>query len=261
MPWLSRKNYNFYYLITGKPEKTPLLYLHGYMGSTKRHWYNFIFDKQISTEFYNIFMDIRGFGKNEPLSIVSVKDILLDIDFMLAALKIRKPLWIIGYSLGAYLGLEYTRWKPKNVAGLFLISPVFLSPSLIKTRRHLDVLVDKQKELFDQQKRKNNLSQRIIKKMISNLWGIVKWYSRQKWYIYLDNIYKRDKKILFRFKNIKKPIYIIFAENDSVVGRKILEYLKTYVPWKKIHILKNQDHGIPHENPEILKHLILTTIK
>ncbi len=269
MPWLFRDNIPIYFFEKGRPEKPLALYLHGYLGSSLTHWKNFLDDPLINDALHNVYMDIRGMGRNPPLNHVKIKDVLFDIHAMYEKISPQRPMWLLGYSLGSYLSLEYARLFPETIEGLILISPVFISPSCLSTRRYLEKILRltplRHKEDDKTQKDRNNEESEAVKLLGKQLfqfaWNSIKWYSRQRWYMYLDRLTTEKPHIKTRFMNIKKPIYMILGEKDSILGHKSFRYVYNYIPYKKVYVIKKGDHGLPIEFPYAIKKIILDIIR
>ncbi|MGJ5629924.1 2-succinyl-6-hydroxy-2,4-cyclohexadiene-1-carboxylate synthase [Nostoc sp. CALU 1950] len=108
-----RKNYQFYYSFMGNPEKTLILFLHGFMGNINE------FDeaiKLLSDEFYYLTIDLPGHGKTQILAgddyytMTNTAHALINL---LDELKIAKC-FLVGYSMGGRLALYLTLNFPER---------------------------------------------------------------------------------------------------------------------------------------------------
>ena len=101
------------YTRTGPIERTPLLFLHGFLGC-KEDWQEMI--AALGPDYPCITLDLPGFGAS-PIH----PDPIAAIQATLQALAIEK-VHLIGYSMGGRLALALQRTRPENIASLHLLS-------------------------------------------------------------------------------------------------------------------------------------------
>jgi pimeloyl-ACP methyl ester carboxylesterase len=71
--------------------------------------------------------DLRGYGDTEPAPIDAtrgLRDFSDDLHALLTALDVRRPAWLVGWSVGAGVAMQYAIDHAAAVAGLVLESPV-----------------------------------------------------------------------------------------------------------------------------------------
>jgi len=124
---MSLENYQFNYSFTGNSQKTPILFLHGFMGNCHE------FDETIkflADEFYCLTIDLPGhgktqvFGDDECYTMASTAQALINL---LDNLKIAQC-FLVGYSMGGRLALYLNLHFPQRFSKVILESA---SPGLI----------------------------------------------------------------------------------------------------------------------------------
>ena len=104
--------------------KTPILFLHGFTGSSN-DW-KFILGK-IPTNFTPIFIDLIGHGKSSSPDEISKysEEFQIDIINQLLDFLAIKKIILVGYSMGGRLALSFTVNHPQKVKALILESTSF----------------------------------------------------------------------------------------------------------------------------------------
>ena len=102
------------------PEKTPLLFLHGY-GAMIEHWNLNI--PEFAHEHKIYALDLIGFGKSQKPNVRYCLELFASqIEAFLYLKKIDKVI-IIGHSMGAASGIYFAHHKPGKVEALILANP------------------------------------------------------------------------------------------------------------------------------------------
>lgn len=130
MPYLSYNNSKIYYEING--EGFPLLYLHGWNGSTKS--FRECLSEELAKDSLVIMLDLPGFGKSGyfPLSFAAVSEIVNQVLIRHHIESVR----IMGFCMGGAFALDFTIRYPQRVKSMILLEtsfqfPWIMSPILI----------------------------------------------------------------------------------------------------------------------------------
>jgi 2-succinyl-6-hydroxy-2,4-cyclohexadiene-1-carboxylate synthase len=237
LPYYSRNGYQLFYRHNGSIAY-PVVFIHGYLGSSKAHWGQQLDNSTLSSQFQLIAPDLRGYAKSSLRKMVEkhqTSDHVLDLRFLLTEqlqLK-RKPIFV-GYSIGGTLALMYTLRYPKNVQAIVLVSP---RPFLGKVTRSWNFLA-KEKRSGE----KKNYA-------ISFLWKIVKRIQKIKTYISIKRQYKRSSSYFEQLEQIDVPLLMLHGNKDTVNPSIGINVLKKHLPQAKV-VEFDGDHGITHEHPE-----------
>jgi len=142
------------------------VFLHGLVIDNLSSWY-FTVANPAAQRAEVILYDLRGHGKSErPPSGYSLADMVGDLDALLDALDVRRPVVLIGNSFGGLLALVYALAHPERVAGLVLVDAQLddeafageMARTLSVTGRERDELIEKAVErlMFRTSARKRN---------------------------------------------------------------------------------------------------------
>jgi pimeloyl-ACP methyl ester carboxylesterase len=112
------------YTVEGKGPVVILL--HGLSASLK-HW-QLLIPELTAAGFCTVAVDLLGHGdsfKPPDPKFYTAQAVLAALEDWLDCLEIGEPFYLIGHSLGGYLGLRLAQWHPKNVRSMVLIDPLF----------------------------------------------------------------------------------------------------------------------------------------
>ncbi len=248
MPYYVRDGHRLYYYDSGKIEttKSPIVFIHGYLGSSQAHWGNQLNDNEISSNYRLIAPDLRGFGKSDIgknrfgnfVQTHKTEDSIEDIRALLIEeLGIQESPIVCGYSIGGTLALVYSLRYP--VKGIVLICP---RPFLSKKTRSWRILA-KEKRSGEKKQSVNALIWRIVKRV-------------QKIYAYFEVVIKErvSSSYLQLLQEIEVPVLLLYTEHDTVSPLISYKVLIRNLPENntKVKIFQG-DHGITHEQPELFK--------
>ncbi|MFX0185026.1 MAG: alpha/beta fold hydrolase [Candidatus Hodarchaeota archaeon] len=243
MPYYTRDKYRLYYYIEGKGQ--PVVFIHGYLGSSMSHWGKQLENREFSTQFQLIAPDLRGFAQSSIGKRVEkhkTEDHILDIRTLLVdELKLEKNPIFVGYSVGGTLALMYTIRYPGSTQAIVLVSP---RPFLHKSTRAWNILA----------KEKRTGKKKSI--FISFLWGIVKRFQKFISYIYTKRQLGKSQDYLQQLEELDIPILMLYGNKDTVNPSIAFEILKKNLPQAQI-IEFDGDHGITHEHYEEFNQILL----
>ena len=242
MPYYTRDGYKLYYHHHGNGY--PIVFLHGYLGSSQSHWGAQLHDTQLS-QFQLIAPDLRGYGKSSAGKRVEkhlTSDHIFDLKELITnTLQLQQKPVFVGYSIGGTLALMYAIKFSNSVQGIVLVSP---RPFLGEITRSWNFLA---------KEKRSGENKSII---ISLLWRVVKRVQKSKTYISIKRQYKRSRPYLQQLEELDLPIIMIHGNQDSVNPSVAFRVLKKHLPQAQIRELQS-DHGITHEHPELFNELLL----
>ncbi len=244
MPYYTREGYQLFY--EEKGEGLPILFIHGYLGSSQSHWGPQLDDEELFSKYHLIAPDLRGFAKSSKGKFVETAktdEIIEDIRFLITdTLKLSRNPVLVGYSVGATLGIIYHLKYPDSVSGLVLVSP---RPFIHKTTRAWNFLA-KDKRSGEKKKSTSSLT-----------WSIVKRIQKMMTYFGTSIQKRRSKGYLEELRSIDIPVLLLHGTKDTVNPKIVFNVLKDNLPSHTIiHILEG-DHGIAHEHTVDFNRILL----
>lgn len=244
MPTYTRKGYELFYEEIG--EGPPIIFIHGYLGSSRSHWGPQLDDEKLFSKYRLIAPDLRGFAKSSKGKFVETSktdDVIEDIHYLITeTLKLsRKPV-LVGYSVGATLGILYHFKYPDSVSGLVLVSP---RPFIHKTTRAWNFLA------------KDKRSGEKKQSTSSFIWSIVKRIQKMVTYFATNIQKRRSKEYLEELQNITIPVLLLHGTKDTVNPKIVFNVLKENLPNHSVINVMKGDHGIAHEHTEEFNRILL----
>ena len=97
LPYYERNGYKLYYEDTGGG-KSSIVFIHGYLGSSRSHWGKQLDDQKLKSQYQLVAPDLRGFAKSSIGKFVEknkTDDIIENIHFLInKILNIKNPVFI-----------------------------------------------------------------------------------------------------------------------------------------------------------------------
>jgi len=244
LPNYTRNGYELFYEDT-REGKSPIVFIHGYLGSSRSHWGRQLDDQKLSSKYHLVAPDLRGFGKSSLGKFVeknNTDDIIEDIHLLITEiLHLENPI-LIGYSVGATLCMLYHLKYTNTVRGLILVGP---RPFISKSTRAWNFLA---KEKRSEEKKKSTSS---------FTWSIVKIFAKFGTYLSTHIQKRRKKDYLKQIGDIDIPILMIYGKKDSVSPQIVFNTLKENLPPHTSYYAHDGDHGIANNQPDVFNGLIL----
>lgn len=111
-------NQLIHYEVLGRGQ--PLIFIHGMLGSWRYWWPSM---QAMSSQHRSFAFDLWGFGdSSKEAAMYSIDAYVNMVDQFIDQLGVARPVYIIGHSLGAAVGLRYTLKHPENVQKLISVS-------------------------------------------------------------------------------------------------------------------------------------------
>ena len=107
-----------HYEVLGRGQ--PLLFIHGWLGSWRYWWPSM---QALSSQHRSFAFDLFGFGdSSKSVDYYSIDAYVQMVDQFIDQLGVARPVYIIGHSLGAAVGLKYMLKHPENVEKLVSVA-------------------------------------------------------------------------------------------------------------------------------------------
>ncbi len=256
--------YALYYERHGQSDKPTILFLHGFMGSSK-DWPPVI--KKLNENFAALTIDLPGHGRsrlNAEEKAYTVSETAKSIIQVLDQLDIAKCS-IVGYSLGGRLALYLVLTYPERFTHFVMESA---TPGII--------------DLFERENRQRH-DEYLAEKMVSDDFEsfVLKWYYQPVFcsltlhpnfqnllYLRLGNDPEELAKVLrnmgqgiqeplwYKLADITIPVLLMAGKKDEKYT-EIIQDMKRFNPLFKTEIFKNCGHILHFENPKKFTKVIL----
>lgn len=207
-----------------------------------------------------------GFGSTPRMKPPTISGMAQTVKDTLDTLKIRKPVVVIGLSMGGYVALEFIRQFPKSVRALGLLSTRAGADSAEqKEKRHaLALKIQKQ----DQQILANDLLPRLIGKTVLQ--------NKPRVLSTLKEILKKDttvggvadsllamagRKDFTKFlKHIQCPVLIAAGDEDAVIPASESHNMKKAIDHAVLQIIPFAGHMINLERPRMVNNMLASFV-
>ena len=246
MPFITVNQLKIFY-IENKILGTPLLFIHGWLGSSLEwiYQYNYFNSKE-----HIIILDLPGFGNsNKPKTKYSIEFFTKHILDFIKLLGYNEII-LIGHSLGGIIAQNIIIQKPTLVKKLILISTAATFSQSIKNKITLFWV-----NLIFKLTYKNFLKN-IIKQIFS-----IKSENREFKRLYNNTLKIPKSVVLSTFKNmtskfnlnkelskIFQPTLLIYGNKDRIISKSSIKNLGDSIPNSEIHIIENSPHRVMVEN-------------
>ncbi|MDO8676784.1 MAG: alpha/beta hydrolase [Candidatus Azambacteria bacterium] len=217
--------------------KKTLVFVHGWGVSSEifKPLYYFLKDE------FNIYdFDMPGFGQTPIEKSMALKDYADFVYKFLKDNKIEQPI-ITGHSFGGAVATKLALFYPDSISKLILVDA-----SAIRRPRHKMILLEKiapvLKPIIP-----GKLRQFILKllKLDKTDWAQIKSVELKKTF---QNVTKESLEPYLH--SIKKPVLVIWGENDTVTPLAEGELIARTIPGAKLAVIKNSGHFVFLEKPE-----------
>ena len=185
------------------------------------------------------------------------------------ALDLRKPVGLVGYSMGGVIAAEFTARYPERVAGLFLMTPAGLALNLFSeglTSKLVGIpLVGdwfwrlRGRALLSGDPQYDDASLPPERRMH----GDVRQQMRYRGYLPAilsswRHLPMRDRDAVFeKAAATGVPMMAVFGGRDPVIGGDSAERLRRVAPQARIEIVAEGDHGLTYELFDVVNPLLV----
>ena len=259
MPFINVNQCRIFYY-DNKLEGIPLLFIHGWLGSSLEWAYQLF---HFNLKKHIIMLDLPGFGKSDkPKTNYSINFFTKQVLEFLKLLGYDEVI-LIGHSLGGMIALTIAIQNPKLVKKLILINTSGTFSQSIKNKWDLFWL-NLVFRLFYK-----NFLKIIIKQIISTK------IENKEFKKHYNNALKIPKSVvLSTFKNmtskfniykdfsqIVQPTLIVYGNEDKVISRSMIDTLDKLIDNSKVVVIENSPHRVMVENHTIVNKFIAEFIK
>jgi len=243
-------------------DKTPLVLVHGFMGS-KANFYSLI--QELNGEFPIFALDLLGFGgSSKPRDFVYSRNNLADSVASFIATWIQRPVNLLGHSMGGEISLFLARDNPQLIENLILVDSVAYSstndiPGWVLYLKPVSApIIDiflLNRPTMKYFLRRGFLSGEIPK---ARLKSYVDSALMTKARVVLDLARDNEGGIgEEEIRAIKTPALIIWGEDDEAVPLEIGQRLDGDLPESRLVVVPGSAHLPFEEKPEIVSREIL----
>ncbi|MFX0039657.1 MAG: alpha/beta fold hydrolase [Promethearchaeota archaeon] len=235
----------FYY--DNKLEGIPLLFIHGWLGSSLEWAYQLF---HFNLKKHIIMLDLPGFGKSDKLNIDYTIDFFTKYILKFLKLLGYNEIIPIGHSLGGLIAQNITIKNPNLVKKLILVSTsVGFCPS---TKERFTIFwINLLFRLFYQ-----NILKNLIKRIL-----LVEEENRKFRKLYTDALRLPKLSVLSTFKNmnskfnlkkdlssISQPTLIIYGTEDKIISKSMVGDIKDLIPNSELKVIDNGSHRAMYDN-------------
>ena len=235
----------------------PLILLHAYPLSS-RMWEAEI--QWLSEKARVIAPDLPGFGKSTQIPITSIAAMAEEVAALLDHLKISKPVFLAGISMGGYVAFEFLRQFPKRVGGLGLFDTRATAdtPEAREKRMQAIEMIEKHgleayarkavKTLLGQTTQETNPSfvQQIIGMMMENTAQAAAGAMRAL-------AGRRDNSNLL--SSVSVPVILAVGEEDVLTPSAEMRAMHEQIRGSEFHIIAKSGHLTNLEKPAELRNV------
>jgi pimeloyl-ACP methyl ester carboxylesterase len=244
-------------------EGPPVVFVHGLSGS----WQNWLEQLPVlATEHRVVALDLPGFGHSPlPLHPISIADYARLLDVLLGELRIDAAA-LVGNSMGGFVAAELAISAPQRVERLVLVSAAGISthndprtgrvlPSLHRAERIAAMTAGWVAAHSDQVTSRARLRQGLMWMIVRHPTRIaaalaaeqVRGTGKPGFMPALQAIYDYD--IRERLPQIACPTWVVWGENDQLVGVKDAHVFAELIPDSRLTIFADTGHMAMLERP------------
>lgn len=255
---------NIHYLEDGMRGNRDVLLLHGGIGDAKFHWMNIL--PELEEDYRLIAPDLPGFGKSDPLPVLSYDSLIQWIEALYEALHIDQAV-IIGNSVGALLARLFAAAHPLNVPALILINggilpskPGAMAIVLAKTPIVNNIVMGMLSRqglasrealnwVFDKNEDETVLSDAMVAQAKASAPGLAKIMKMQ----IISSIPESRLPML--------PTLLLWGEKDEIAPISAAKKIQAAIPGAELIPIANTKHAPHIEVPEVVSFQIYQFLK
>lgn len=246
MPFITVNQLEIFYY-DNNVEGTPLIFIHGWLGSSLEWKYQFF---HFNLKNHVILVDLPGFGKSDkPNKDYSIDFYTRQISDFLKLLKYNEVI-LIGHSLGGLIAQNIVLKNPKLVKKLILISSTSGKPQSILQRTTIFWLNFLFKVFY----------RTFLKKIIGKIISPEKEFREFK-KLYRNTLKLPKAVVLNTFKNmtykykskkklftVSQPTMLIYGSKDRIISEAVINELNDFIPNTELIIIDKGTHRTMYDN-------------
>jgi len=224
---------NLHFVMTGNDSLPTIIFVHGSPGSWDA-FEDYLKDKELLKQYRMVSIDRPGFGYSNFGNALNLEDESKVISAIFPFLNNRKPIYLVGHSLGGPMIVQLAADNPSRINALVILSGA-IDVSLEKPEHWRKVL--------------KTIPLRYI------IPGALRPSNDELWYLKNDLI-----KLKSAFSNIKCPVYILHGDKDPLVDYGNLAFgVKAFNNAAKVDTITivGANHFIPWKHHDEIKKVLL----
>lgn len=242
---------------------SPVIFLHAFP-LTSAMWATQM--KSLSRFCRVICPDLPGFGQSPRLAEPSIASMAEAVSETLKSLKIRKPVFMVGLSMGGYVALEFARQFPKQVRGLALLSTRAGADSAEQKKKRGAVAAQVRAEGLDV------ISENVLPKLLGKttrqkkpkvLTALKAMLEKNKPLGVADSLmamaHRRDLNALLQ--KITCPVLIAAGTSDEDIPFTEAVMMHEAIALGRLQLIEGAGHLINLEQPEIVDGMLTRFIR
>ena len=257
------------YKYHGPPDGHLLIMMHGW--SYPKEVFNQNIDDLTDSGFKVLTFDHFGRGCSDRPKVKHDANFYeLEVLGLLKALKIEKPFYLLGYSMGGAVASIFTSRHPHKIKKLILVDPVGATPSIKGEQKLLLIpilgkflmsyfgikaIISGVEAEFNKGQLTNNMSF-SFKEQFKYKGTVHSLTSSLKDFVSINQI-QQYKEISIQ----KTPVMLIWGDGDKDVPFEGHQVLQKYIDGIAFHPIKNADHAALYTHSTLVNKLILDFIK
>jgi pimeloyl-ACP methyl ester carboxylesterase len=226
-------NHHLHYAVCGSDSLPALVFIHGSPGSWM-HYMKFMWDSAMRSKFRIVAIDRPGFGYSDFGKAVHLQEQCGIISPVIQKLKIDKPLYLVGHSMGGPVAVKLAADNPAIVNTLVIIAgAIDINQEAKETWRHI----------------------MNVRPLYWTLPGAFAPSNTELLYLKKDLLPLQND-----FKKITCNVLFVHGDKDTWVPIKNIAYgtkMMVNAASIKADTLKGADHQIPWKNMDTLKGILL----
>ncbi len=225
--------HDLHFVMTGNDTLPTIVFVHGSPGSWDA-FEDYLKDKDLLRKYRMISIDRPGFGYSNFGKALNLQDESTVISALFPYIKNKKPVYLVGHSLGGPMIVQLAADNPNSVDALVILAGA------------IDVSLEKSEHW------RRTLKSFPLRYMIP---GALRPSNDELWYLKTDLI-----KLKPRFTEIRCPVYILHGDKDPLVDYGNLAFgAKVFTNAAKVDTLTIQgaNHFIPWMHYETIKKVLL----
>jgi len=232
----------FFQHTPGPDQAATLVFIHG-SGGNHEMW-----SGQMTQAFNSIALDLPGHGQSGGYPADSIGQSASAVAEFLAQMKLPRPLYLVGHSMGAAITLTLALHHPELLDGIILVGagqrmrvmPAFLEA--LRTGQH--------DPGFFRLAFSPAAPPEIVENMVKTIASV------SPAVLYADFSACNDFDLSQELENITKPTLLIVGEDDKMTPLKLSQYIAEHIAGAQLEIIPAAGHFVMLEKPAQVNQLI-----
>lgn len=243
MPIINIKGVDIYFQQqAGSVDHGSLLYIHG-SGSTHEVW-----SQQMNLKLNSIALDLPGHGQSEGNAARSIAESADVVASFISAIKLPRPLYLVGHSMGAAIVISCALNYPELLDGIILIGSgqrMKVNPAFLEALSQ-----GKSDPGFIRLGFATQTPEAIIQDVINSRAGVAASV------LYADFSACNEFDVSHELEKICLPTLVIVGAEDKLTPLKLSQFISSHINNCQLQVITEAGHFVMLEKPEELNRLI-----